>query len=261
MERRPETLQQMFNDAQEIQHNILACEQIQSEGLGVPGHENEYEQRTFDWNLEHKIDDIIGPLEVLNVNDFAKDYIPLIEREGTYVVSDPPHDKHGADCFIYSFVDSQEDEFANQFVEEQVDVPSFFLLDDIADVVDLPIYDEYDDDYDVDLPEQPTAFPLSENVLFQQYNESNQPTYHSYKEESTESAEGNSLPLCFSSFKLLKENSKIIIEAKECVLMPNHTDSLEQIDKKLQPLVKEKNPLKNLKMSVFNNPKKLKMCI
>jgi hypothetical protein len=234
MERRPETLQQMFNDAQEIQHNILACEQIQSEGLGVPGHENEYEQRTFDWNLEHKIDDIIGPLEVLNVNDFAKNYIPLIEREGTYVVSDPPHDKHGVDCFIYSFVDSQEDEFANQFVEEQVDVPSFFLLDNIADVVDLPIYDEYDDDYDDDLPEQSTAFPLSENVLFQQYNENNQPTYHSYREESTESVEGNSLPLCFSSFKFLKENSKIIIKATKCVLMPNHTDSLEQLDKKLQ---------------------------
>jgi hypothetical protein len=28
MERRPESLQKMFNDAQEIQHNIQACEQI-----------------------------------------------------------------------------------------------------------------------------------------------------------------------------------------------------------------------------------------
>jgi hypothetical protein len=86
--------------------------------LGVPEHENDYEHRTFDWNLEHKIDAIIGPLEVLNVNDFAKDYIPLTEREGTYVVSNPPHDKQGDDCFIYSFEDSQEDELANQFVEE-----------------------------------------------------------------------------------------------------------------------------------------------
>jgi hypothetical protein len=62
---------------------------------------------------------------------------------------------------MYSFIDNQEDEFANQYVEEQVDVPSFFLLDDIVDVVDLPIYDEYDDDYEVDFLEQPTAcFPL-----------------------------------------------------------------------------------------------------
>jgi hypothetical protein len=44
MERKPVTLQQMFNDAQEIQHNILACEQIQSGKLGVPGHKDECEQ-------------------------------------------------------------------------------------------------------------------------------------------------------------------------------------------------------------------------
>jgi hypothetical protein len=41
------------------------------------------------------------------------------------------------------------------------------LLDNIADVVDLPAYDEYDDYYDNELPELPTKFPLSENVLFQ----------------------------------------------------------------------------------------------
>jgi hypothetical protein len=114
---------------------------------------------------------------------------------------------------------------------------AFFLLDDIADVVDLPIYDEYDDGYDVDFLEQPVARSLSENVPFQQCNERNQPTYHSYKEEyeeSTESTEVNSLPLCFASFKLLKENLKIITEAEECVLMQNHTDSWETIDKKLQ---------------------------
>jgi hypothetical protein len=144
-----------------------------------------------------------------------KDYIPHIERERTYVVSDTPHDKHEDDCFIYSFMDSQEDECANQSVEEQVDAPSFFLLDDIASVVDLPIYDEYDDDYEVDFLEQPTACSPPENVPFQQYSEIHQLSYHSYKEEGNEPAARNSLPLCFSSFKLLKENSKIIIEAKE----------------------------------------------
>jgi hypothetical protein len=135
---------------------------------------------------------------------------------------------------VYSFVDNQQDEFANQFVEEHVVVPSLFLLDKIAYVGDFPIYDEYHGYYVVDSLEQPTTCSLSENVPFQQYNERNQPTYQNYKEESTESAEGNSLPLCFSSFKLLKENPEIIIEEKECVLMPNHTDSLEQIDKILQ---------------------------
>jgi hypothetical protein len=75
--------------------------------LGIPGHEDEYEHKTFDWSLEHKIDDIISPFEVLNANDFAKDYAPHIEREGTYVVSDPSHDEHGDDYFIYSFEYSQ----------------------------------------------------------------------------------------------------------------------------------------------------------
>ena len=130
-----------------------------------------------DLNLEERVNNIICPLKVSNANEFSKDYIPLIEREGANLAYDPSHDKHGADCFMYSFVDSQEDEFANQLVEEQVDVPSFSLLDDIADVVDLPIYDEYDDDCDVDFLEQPVICSLSENVHFQQCNESDQPTY------------------------------------------------------------------------------------
>ena len=96
----------------------------------------------------------------------------------------------------------------------------------MAYVNDLPIYDEYDD-YDVDPLEQSTTCSLSENVPFQQYNESNQAAYHNYKEESIESAEGNSLPLCFSSLKLLKENPKIIIKERESVLIQSHTRSME----------------------------------
>jgi hypothetical protein len=95
MERRPKSLQQMFNDAQEIQHNIQACKQIQNEELDAKEHESEYEQKTVDWNLEQRVNNIICPLEVLNANDFAKDYIPLIEREGANLASDPSHDKHG----------------------------------------------------------------------------------------------------------------------------------------------------------------------
>jgi len=122
---------------------------------------------------------------------------------------------------MYSFVDN-EDEFTNQFVEEHVDVPNLFLLDDIAYVADLPVYDKYEDDFDV------------EDVFFRQYSEMNQPMYHSYKEKSIESVEENSLPLCFPAFKLLKENSKIIIEENEFVLMQNHTKPMKQIDKILQ---------------------------
>jgi hypothetical protein len=108
--------------------------------LDAKEHDSEYEQKTIDWNLERRVNNIICSLEVLNANDFAKDYIPLVERQGANLASYPSHDKHGADCFMYSFVDNQEEEFANQLVEEKVDVPRFSLLDDVADVVDFPIY-------------------------------------------------------------------------------------------------------------------------
>ena len=151
----------MFNNDQEVEDNIQACKQIQDEDLGAKEHDNEYKQRTIDLNLEKRVNNIICPLEALNVDAFAKDYIPLIEKEGANLDYDPFHDKHEIDCFMYSFVDSQENEFANQLVEEQVDVPRFFLLDDIVDVVDFPIYGEYDDDYDDDFREQPVACSLS----------------------------------------------------------------------------------------------------
>jgi hypothetical protein len=78
--------------------------------LDAQEHESEYEQKIVDWNLEHKIDNIMGPLEVSNAYDCAKNSIPLVERRGFVLASDPSHDKQGTDYF---FVDNQEDEFAN----------------------------------------------------------------------------------------------------------------------------------------------------
>jgi hypothetical protein len=52
MERRPKSLQQMFNDAQEIQHNIQACKQIRNKESNAKEHGSEYEQKIVDWNLE-----------------------------------------------------------------------------------------------------------------------------------------------------------------------------------------------------------------
>jgi hypothetical protein len=124
MERRPKSLQQMFNDAQDIQHIIQACKQIQKEDLDAQEHESEYEQEIVDWNLEHRIDNIMGPLEVSNACDCAKNYIPLVKRRGVVLASEPSHDKQGAG----HFVDNQEDEFANPFVEEQINVPSTVLI-------------------------------------------------------------------------------------------------------------------------------------
>ena len=44
---------------------------------------------------------MICHVEFLHDKDFAKDYIPLIEKEDVDLASDPSHDKHGADCFMY----------------------------------------------------------------------------------------------------------------------------------------------------------------
>jgi hypothetical protein len=151
------------------------------------------------------------------------------------MVPDPPQDKHEVDHFVYSFMDSQEDGCTKQNVEEQMDTPSIFLLDDIANVAYLPVCDENDRDYEVEF--FPTACSPLENIPSQQYNEICQFTYHSCKKENSESAEGNSLPLCFSSFKFLKENSKVLIDGKESMLMPSHADSRGQTDKELQPSV------------------------
>jgi hypothetical protein len=100
MERRPKSLQQMFNDAQDIQHNIQACKQIRNEELDAKENDNEYEQKTVDLNIEQRVNIIICPLEVFNANDFAKNYIPLVERGGVDLASDPSHDKQGDDCFM-----------------------------------------------------------------------------------------------------------------------------------------------------------------
>jgi hypothetical protein len=113
MEIRPKSLQQMFDDAQDIQHNIQACKQIQNEELDAKENKREYEHKMVDWNLEHIVNHVIGPLEIPNTKDVATNYVPLVEREGANLVVDPSHDKQGADYFMYSFIDNQEDECTN----------------------------------------------------------------------------------------------------------------------------------------------------
>jgi hypothetical protein len=154
------------------------------------------------------------------------------------------HDKEEVDCFIYSPVECHESEFADHPVEEQVVVP-IFMFDDIADVVDFPKYDEYDDDYivdfEVDFSEQAAAFSPLGNDDFQQSQESSQPAYFSYdndeeNEESTESGEGNTLPLCFSSFQLLKENFHSVISQQFHSYANEHGENNEFVDGNSLPL-------------------------
>jgi hypothetical protein len=106
MERRSKYLQQMFYDAWDIQHNIQACEWIQNEGPNAQECESKYEREKVDWDLEHRINNIRGPLVVSYSNDSAKNYISPIERGGVDLSQDEQRDH----CFLYSFIYGQEKE-------------------------------------------------------------------------------------------------------------------------------------------------------
>jgi hypothetical protein len=180
MERRSKTLQQMFDDAKEVEDNIQACQRLQNQNLesvanaekdGVAEEHEIVHKREVDlhpdlFQHEQKIDCSMNFFEVFNDDIVAED-------------KDHP-------------------------TEEQVDIPCFFLLDDIAGVHDLPKYDEYDDnyvvDFGVDLLEQPTTCSHPTNVQSQQIYERKQPINHNYAiehDENCESTERNTLPLCF----------------------------------------------------------------
>jgi hypothetical protein len=84
MERRPKSLKQMFDNAQDVQQHIQACEQTQDEEL-----EDEYEQKMIDCDPEHEIGSIIGPLEFTDAHDFVENCTPLAKRGGVNSVYDP----------------------------------------------------------------------------------------------------------------------------------------------------------------------------
>jgi hypothetical protein len=48
--------------------------------LDAKEHDSKYEQKTVDLNLEQRVNNIICTIEVINANDFEKDYISLIEK-------------------------------------------------------------------------------------------------------------------------------------------------------------------------------------
>ena len=61
--------------------------------MDIQEYESKYEQENIDWNLEHRVDNIIASLEVFNAHDFVKDHIPLVEKGGASLNPDPFQDK------------------------------------------------------------------------------------------------------------------------------------------------------------------------
>jgi hypothetical protein len=177
MERRYVTLQQMIFYAQEIEDNLLTCgklsDQIENDEWNVQEHETIIELEGVD----------------LHPNPFQH------EQRTNYAMN-----------FLEGFNDDVFAKDKDQLVKEKVVVP-IFLVDDIIGDFDIPIYDEYDDHDDVYFQETLAISFQSENVLIQQSDESIDPIYNSYFINHMESCElvgGNSLSLCFSSFRLLK---------------------------------------------------------
>jgi hypothetical protein len=104
-------------------------------------------------------------------------------------------------------------------------VPSSPVVDS-QDIFDSPIYDDYEDVF----PEQPVVGLISENDYFHRINDNSQPSYHNFtaaNEVNNDHVEGNSLPLCFSSFELLKGGFNITDQAQRTGFMQNHIGFLE----------------------------------
>ena len=69
---------------------------------------------------------------------------------------------------MYSPLDCHESKFENRFVEEQVDVPSIFLVDDIIEFLGEPKYDAYNDNYEIVFSEQSATSSSLRSDYFQQ---------------------------------------------------------------------------------------------
>jgi hypothetical protein len=176
MERRPITLQQMFNNAQEIEDNLQAC-----------------------GNLSKKFGNEEIDVEQCHEDDPDQQIVDL----------DPCHHEQKIVCFMNLFEVCNDDVFVEKIdhpAEENSAVP-IFLFDDIASFSDLPLYDEYNDYYEGDFLEQLEILSSLINAQFQQAYESNQficQCHNIAYEENSELVEGNSVPLYFSSFIFLK---------------------------------------------------------
>lgn len=96
----------------------------------------------------------------------------------------------------------------DQVVESPAVDPNPLAMD-VQEVSNLPPYDEYTDDFDIFLLEQPFVCSSPGDDSFQQSYEGLQPTHFSHddrQQKGSQFAKGKALPLCFSSFQFLKES-------------------------------------------------------
>jgi hypothetical protein len=119
---------------------------------------------------------------------------------------------------MYSIHNTVEDEVQNQKMEE--DSPDMIcMFNGISSMDDSPKLDWYNDDYTtLDFSKKSTTYDWEEEDHLQSQQD-NQSVHGNY-DNNDQSAEnlgvsGQTLPLCFSSFKFLKEISEQVINIKE----------------------------------------------
>jgi hypothetical protein len=122
---------------------------------------------------------------------------------------------------MYSIHNTFKDETPYQLTEEQP-VDMMCMFDDISYLDNIPNCDQYDDDHeaeiDVDCSKQSKTCRWQEEDQLQLRYE-NQPLHnnHDIDEENAESfrVREKSFPLCFSSFQVLRENCKQVVNSRE----------------------------------------------
>jgi len=132
--------------------------------------DSEHEEKVVDLNSEQRVENMLHSLEIFNAHDFTQNYVPWVNQENVVSVLDSTHEKQKIGYFMYSPFDYHERKSTNHFIQEPVDIPSIFLIDDTAEIFVEPRYDEYDDDYKIVSLGRLVACTSMTNNGFQQSN-------------------------------------------------------------------------------------------
>lgn len=129
--------------------------------------DSEHEDKVVDLKSELRIEYVLLSLEVLNAHDFTQDCVPLVKQESVVSVLDSTHEKQNIGYFPFDYHVRKSE---NHFIQEPIELPSIFLMDDTAEIFVEPRYDEYDDDCKIFSLERLAACTSMTNNVFQQSN-------------------------------------------------------------------------------------------
>jgi len=227
-ERNPSTLEHMQNMAVDVEVNL----QIRREKLKVGTEKNNV--------TEVKLDIFVRKIKERIQKITMKDKFFVQNHHGTFISQKEEVDSH-EQIPANSNYHRSEDRFIEQYVEKQ-SADQMCMFDDITSFNDFPKYDQYDDNYvlqiQTNFTEQSEASLGNKEIQFQQL-ENDDHLIHIRYESEAESAENleiseASLPLCFESFQFLKEMWYKISKEKDEQLVETYEVQFKPICNKLQ---------------------------